>query len=381
MSNFTTFEQLIIQNTISAMKDLFEVDIQESQITLNEPPKDFDGETTLVLFPFVRFTKKSPEETGSIIGEYLQSKIPFIKTTIPVKGFLNIAFSDQYWISFFKDAAILPNFGKMEPKKEKILIEYSSPNTNKPLHLGHVRNNVLGYALAGLLKENGYDVSTACLVNDRGVHICKSMLAWQKYGNGETPQSSGLKGDKLVGKYYVIFDQQLKIQTNELLEKWAKNQFDRLAEVEIEKYNNLVLKKNSTDGEEKEKIEAAIVTLAKAETPLMIEVRQMLLDWENGDVAVMDLWKTMNGWVYEGFAVTYKALGVAFDKYYYESNTYLLGKNIVEEGLEKGVFFKKSDNSVWIDLTADGLDEKLVLRGDGTSVYITQDIGTADLKY
>ncbi|MBL0286082.1 MAG: arginine--tRNA ligase [Bacteroidetes bacterium] len=381
MSNFTTFEQLIIQNTISAMKDLFEVDIQESQITLNEPPKDFDGETTLVLFPFVRFTKKSPEETGSIIGEYLQSKIPFIKTTIPVKGFLNIAFSDQYWISFFKDAAILPNFGKMEPKKEKILIEYSSPNTNKPLHLGHVRNNVLGFALAGLLKENGYDVSTACLVNDRGVHICKSMLAWQKYGNGETPQSSGLKGDKLVGKYYVIFDQQLKIQTNEILEKWAKNQFDRLVEVEIEKYNNLVLKKNSTDGEEKEKIEAAIVTLAKAETPLMIEVRQMLLDWENGETAVIDLWKTMNGWVYEGFAVTYKALGVAFDKYYYESNTYLLGKNIVEEGLEKGVFFKKSDNSVWIDLTADGLDEKLVLRGDGTSVYITQDIGTADLKY
>lgn len=382
MSNFQGFEQLITENTVLALKELFNIDITPSQVTLNEPPKDFDGECTLVIFPFVRFTKKSPEETGQMIGNFLKEKIPFVRETTAVKGFLNIAFSDEYWMQFLTQEALLPDFGKPQPKAEKILIEYSSPNTNKPLHLGHVRNIVLGNALEGLLKEAGYDVSTCCLVNDRGIHICKSMLAWQLSGLNETPESSGLKGDKLVGKYYVEFDKLYNAQAKQCLENWQKGDFSGCSTAVQDKYLLLTGKlAASQDEDECKKLESAIKDLAKENTPIMAQAREMLLKWEAGDEATLSLWKTMNQWVYDGFAVTYKEMGVSFDKFYYESNTYLLGKDTIQKGLKEGIFYKKDDNSVWIDLTADGLDEKLVLRGDGTSVYITQDIGTANLKY
>lgn len=331
--------------TAEAVRDLYASEIAESQISIQDTRKEFEGHFTLVTFPIVRFSKKSPEQTGQEVGEYLKSKISYIVNFNTIKGFLNLVLDPSYWFERFKNEISRPDYGFFPLNGKRLMLEYSSPNTNKPLHLGHVRNNLLGYSVAEILKAYGYEVIKANLVNDRGIHICKSMLAWQLFGDNETPDTAGMKGDHLVGKYYVLFDKEYKKQIQELIDA------------------------GQTQDE------------AKKNAPLIVEAQQMLLKWEAGDAAVVNLWKMMNDWVYAGFEQTYKRLGVDFDKYYYESDTYLLGKNIIEEGLEKGVFYKKEDNSVWIDLTEDGLDEKLVLRGDGTSVYITQDLGTAQLKY
>ncbi|MET1054211.1 MAG: arginine--tRNA ligase [Pedobacter sp.] len=335
----------IITEVVKGLKQLYNQDVEESLISIQDTRKEFEGQATIVVFPFVRFSKKSPEQTANDLGEYLVANLEVVTAFNVVKGFLNLSITNSYWMELFQSELLTPDFGQIPSNGKKVMVEYSSPNTNKPLHLGHVRNNLLGYSVSELLKANGSEVYKVNLVNDRGIHICKSMLAWQKWGNEETPESSGLKGDHLVGKYYVIFDKEYK------------------KEIEALKLTG------QTEDE------------AKKNAPLIREAQAMLLAWENGDEAVISLWRTMNGWVYEGFAVTYKNLGVDFDKYYYESNTYLLGKDTVDEGLEKGVFFKKEDGSVWIDLTDDGLDQKLVLRADGTSVYITQDLGTAQMKY
>jgi arginyl-tRNA synthetase len=335
----------IVAGTIKAVKELYQQEIEESVINLQETRKEFEGQATIVVFPFVRLSKKSPEETANDIGNYLLQNVAEVEGFNVVKGFLNLVISEKYFIDLFNNTLLSDDFLKVKPRGEKVMVEYSSPNTNKPLHLGHVRNNLLGYSVSELLKADGYDVIKVNLVNDRGIHICKSMLAWQRWGNGETPESSGLKGDHLVGKYYVVFDKEYKKEIDAL----------------------------KAEGQTEEE--------AKKNAPLIKAAQQMLLAWEQGDEAVVSSWKTMNTWVYAGFDVTYNKMGVDFDKYYYESNTYLLGKDTVEEGLAKGVFFKKEDGSVWIDLTADGLDQKLVLRADGTSVYITQDLGTAQMKF
>lgn len=335
----------IVEATLKAVKSLYQTDITAADVTLQQTRKEFEGQVTIVTFPFVKFSRKSPEQTGTEIGAFIQNEIAVVSGFNVIKGFLNISITDAYWIEQLYQQISNADFGTFPANGQKVMVEYSSPNTNKPLHLGHIRNNLLGYAVAEILKANGYDVIKANLVNDRGIHICKSMLAWQKFGNGETPESTGLKGDHLVGKYYVVFDKEYKKQIDELK---AQGQSEDDA------------KKNAL---------------------LIIEAQQMLEKWEAGDKEVISLWETMNSWVYAGFAETYKKLGVDFDQYYYESKTYLLGKDSVDEGLEKGVFFKKEDGSVWIDLTAEGLDEKLVLRSNGTSVYITQDLGTAQLKY
>ena len=338
-------EHHIVAATINAVKELYQQEIPENQINLQETRAEFEGQLTIVVFPIVRFTKQSPEETANAIGNYLLSHLTEVIAFNVVKGFLNLSIADAYWINLFNEVLLADDFATIKPNGKKVMVEYSSPNTNKPLHLGHVRNNLLGYAVAELLKADGYEVFKVNLVNDRGIHICKSMLAWQIWGNGETPEGSGIKGDHLVGKYYVIFDKEYKKQIETLM----------------------------ADGQTEDE--------AKKNAPLIKQAQNMLLAWENGDEAVISLWEKMNGWVYDGFAVSYKNLGVDFDKYYYESNTYLLGKDTVDEGLAKGVFFKKEDGSVWIDLTSDGLDQKLVLRADGTSVYITQDLGTAQMKF
>lgn len=335
----------IIRETLKAIKELYNTEVLESDINLQQTRKEFEGHVTIVTFPFTRFSKKSPEQTGNELGQFLKEHVSDISAFNVIKGFLNISISDTYWFNIFKTTISANNFGTASPNNKKVMVEYSSPNTNKPLHLGHIRNNLLGYSLSEILAANGYEVIKANLVNDRGIHICKSMLAWSKFGNNETPESSGLKGDHLVGKYYVIFDKEFKKQIEELKAKGYPEDY------------------------------------AKKNSPLILEAQRMLQRWEAGDEEVIGLWRTMNDWVYKGFDITYKELGVSFDKYYYESNTYLLGKDTIQEGLGKGVFFKKPDGSVWIDLTADGLDEKLVLRADGTSVYITQDLGTAQLKY
>jgi arginyl-tRNA synthetase len=335
----------IVTATLNAIKQLYNEEVAESVINIQETRKEFEGQVTVLVFPFVKFSKKSPEETGTDIGNYLLQHVADVTAFNVVKGFLNLSIADSYWLNLFNNELLADDFGKVKPNGQKVMVEYSSPNTNKPLHLGHVRNNLLGYAVSELLKAAGFEVYKVNLVNDRGIHICKSMLAWQIWGNNESPESSGLKGDHLVGKYYVIFDKEYKKEIEALV----------------------------AGGQTEEE--------AKKNAPLIKQAQQMLLAWENGDDEVMSLWRKMNDWVYAGFNVTYKNLGVDFDKYYYESDTYLLGKGSVDEGLEKGVFFKKPDGSVWIDLTADGLDQKLVLRADGTSVYITQDLGTAQMKY
>lgn len=340
-----SIQHRLIEQTAHAVKALYQAEIPLSQLSLQETRKEFDGQITLVTFAITRFSKKSPEDTGTDIGNYLKTNISEIVDFNVIKGFLNISLSDKYWIDLVDQVMVAQDYGKHPANGKRLMVEYSSPNTNKPLHLGHVRNNLLGFSVAEILKASGFDVVKANLVNDRGIHICKSMLAWQQFGAGETPESSGLKGDHLVGKYYVIFDKEYKKEIEQL------------------------------------KLEGLSEEEAKKNAPLMKQAQLMLQQWEAGDPAVKNLWKTMNSWVYAGFELTYKQMGVDFDKYYYESDTYLLGKDIIQEGLDSGVFFKKEDNSVWIDLTAEGLDEKLVLRGDGTSVYITQDLGTAQLKY
>ena len=337
--------ETIISLTQQAIVALFNTEVPESSIALQDTRKEFVGEVTIVTFPFIKFSKKSPEETGAMIGEYLTANTELVTGYSTVKGFLNLSIASSYWLSSLAEINTTLHFGKGPTKNSKVMVEYSSPNTNKPLHLGHVRNNLLGYSVAELLKYAGYEVIKANLVNDRGIHICKSMLAWEKFGNGETPESTGMKGDHLVGKYYVEFDKAYKKEIEHLIAQGLTEE------------------------------------QAKKEAPMIKEAQEMLLKWEQKDEHVLKLWKMMNDWVYAGFAVTYKSMGVDFDQYYYESNTYNLGKDIIDEGLAKGVFFKKEDGSVWIDLTEDGLDQKLVLRGDGTSVYITQDIGTAQMKY
>ena len=340
------FEKELASITNEALKALFDFEPDESLLTYTQTRKEFDGDYTIVVFPFVRPSKKSPEETGRLIGEYLIKHASFISNYNVIKGFLNISISDEQWLKKVAVAFANPDYGFSKPDKSKpVIVEYASPNTNKPIHLGHLRNILLGYSVSLLLKATGRNIKRVSIINDRGVHICKSMLAWKKFGNGETPQSSGLKGDHLVGKYYVEFDKHYKQQVSELI----------------------------AAGIEKDKAEKS--------APLMQEVRQMMIEWELGNEEVRALWKMMNSWVYEGFDVTYNRLGVDFDKTYYESETYLLGKKIVEEGLSKGVFYKKADNSVWVNLTSDGLDEKIVQRSDGTSVYITQDLGTALLRH
>ncbi|MEO6303236.1 MAG: arginine--tRNA ligase [Bacteroidia bacterium] len=334
-------QKILLETVQQALSQIY--NINNPVITFQKTRKEFEGDFTLVTFPFIKEAKKSPEQMGQELGEYLVKNNPQVAGFNVVKGFLNISLTNKFWLSYFNS---VKNINTIGYKKEKssgktIMLEYSSPNTNKPLHLGHVRNNLLGFSVAQVLKANGHTVIKANIINDRGIHICKSMLAWQKFGNSETPESTGLKGDFFVGKYYVEFDKAYKKQIEELI----------------------------TQGKTKEE--------GEKNAPLILEAQQMLRKWEAGDKEVVDLWKTMNGWVYDGFAVTYKTLGVDFDKMYYESNTYLLGKEIIQEGIAKGVFYKKENGSVAIDLSAEGLDEKIVLRSDGTSVYITQDIGTA----
>lgn len=341
----TEIESKLTRGVLEAVKELYGAELPQNQLTFQETRKEFEGQRTLVTFPITRLSRKSPEETGTEIGAFLQERIPEIASFNVIKGFLNISFTEKYWIDLLTEDILADDFGRFADKGKKIMVEYSSPNTNKPLHLGHIRNNLLGYSVAEILKANGYEVIKANLVNDRGIHICKSMLAWQRWADGETPESSGLKGDHLVGKYYVVFDKAYKQEIDEL------------------------------------KAQGLSEEDAKRNAPLIKEAQAMLQRWEAGDTEVRKLWETMNGWVYRGFDETYSRLGVDFDKYYYESDTYLLGKDVIQEGLDAGVFFRKDDNSVWIDLTEDGLDEKLVLRGDGTAVYITQDLGTAQLKH
>lgn len=338
-------QEKIISTLQQAFKELFDHDLNTADLSLQPTRKEFEGTFTFVVFPFLKVTKQNPEASGSKLGEYLVANCEEVTAFNVVKGFLNLSVSESSWMNVFHNIYEKPNPAQLPVNGQKVMVEYSSPNTNKPLHLGHLRNNFLGFAVSQILEANGYEVIKANLVNDRGIHICKSMVAYKHFGNGETPASSGLKGDHLAGKYYVIFDKEYKKQISALKEQ----------------------------GQTEEE--------AKKNAPLILEAQEMLRLWEAGDEETVDLWNKMNTWVYEGFDMTYKKMGVSFDKFYYESNTYLLGKDIVTEGLEKGVFFKKENGSVWVDLTAEGLDEKLVLRGDGTSVYITQDLGTADLKY
>jgi len=334
-------QEILFEPIKNAVEKLFQITIEK--VEFQSTKKDFEGDITMVVFPLVKQIKGNPLEIGTKIGEYLVDNVAEVSKFNVVAGFLNLVISDQYYINYFNSIKNNNSFGFVTPTEgeKAVMVEYSSPNTNKPLHLGHIRNNLLGYSVAEIIKASGKKVYKTQIINDRGIHICKSMLAWQKFGNGQTPNSTGLKGDKLVGNFYVEFDKAYKIEIASLI----------------------------SQGKTEEE--------AKKQAPLILEAQQMLLDWENGKPEVIELWKTMNLWVYDGFAVTYKNLGVDFDSYYYESNTYLLGKDVVEEGLTRGVFFKKEDGSVWIDLTADGLDEKIVLRSDGTSVYMTQDIGTA----
>ena len=340
-----SIENVLSKLSLQAVKELFGFEAPASAIQIQKTDKKFEGDLTLVVFPFVKAARKSPEETGKTIGAYLQEHCADIIGFNTVKGFLNLSISDAYWLKYL-DTARREDPHKQPGEGKPIVIEYSSPNTNKPLHLGHIRNNLLGWSVAEILKANGFNVKKVNLVNDRGIHICKSMLAWLRWGDGETPQSSGMKGDHLVGKYYVIFSNHLKEETEKIL--------------------------SENPGMEKEE--------AERRTPLMQEAQQMLKKWEEGDKEIRDLWEKMNNWVYEGFDATYRRLGIDFDKIYYESNTYLLGKSMVQEGLEKGVLYKREDGSVWADLRDEGLDEKLLLRKDGTSVYMTQDLGTARLR-
>lgn len=340
-------EDKLVTSVISGLKALYGQDVPAAQVQLQKTKKEFEGHLTLVVFPFLKMSKKGPEQTAQEIGEYLKANEPAVAAFNVIKGFLNLTVASATWIELLNEIHTDAQYGIVSADENAplVMIEYSSPNTNKPLHLGHVRNNLLGNALANIVMANGNKVVKTNIVNDRGIHICKSMLAWQKYGKGETPESSGKKGDHLVGDYYVAFDKHYKAEVAELMEK----------------------------GMSKEEAEAA--------SPLMNEAREMLVKWEAGDPEVRALWQMMNNWVYAGFDETYRKMGVGFDKIYYESNTYLEGKEKVMEGLEKGFFFKKEDGSVWADLTAEGLDHKLLLRGDGTSVYMTQDIGTAKLRF
>ena len=349
-------ENQIASSVIASVKELYGQDVPMSMVQLQKTKSNFEGNLTLVVFPFLKMSRQKPEDTARAIGELLVRDCAAVAGFNVVKGFLNLNVAKEAWVELLNDIHADEKFGEKPVTEQSplVMIEYSSPNTNKPLHLGHVRNNLLGWSLAQIMEANGNKVVKTNIVNDRGIHICKSMLAWLKWGNGETPESSGKKGDHLIGDYYVAFDKHYRAEVAEL-----KNKF------------------MTDEGLDEE----AAVNKAKEEAPLMKEARQMLVKWEQGDEEVRALWKKMNNWVYAGFDETYKTLGVSFDKIYYESNTYLEGKTKVEEGLKKGLFFRKDDNSVWADLTKEGLDQKLLLRSDGTSVYMTQDIGTAEMRF
>lgn len=336
-----SLQQILLENTQKAIAEHYGQHIENIEIQLTR--KEFEGDYTLVLFPLLKLIKAKPEQIGEVLGSYLTKHVAEVTAYNVVKGFLNLSIADSYFLSFFGEIAAEERYGTTPVTSESpaMIVEYSSPNTNKPLHLGHIRNNLLGFAMAKILEGTGKRVYKTQIINDRGIHICKSMVAWQRFGKGETPERTGMKGDKLVGKYYVLFDKAYKEEIAQLI----------------------------AEGKSKE--------VAEREAPIFLEAQQMLRLWEQGDADTLALWKQMNQWVYDGFEVTYRNLGVSFDRNYYESETYLLGKDIVQRGLEQGVFYRKEDGSVWIDLTADGLDEKLVLRSDGTSVYITQDFGTA----
>ncbi|MEY8725495.1 arginine--tRNA ligase [Bacteroides xylanisolvens] len=348
-------EDKLVASVISGLKALYGQEVPEKMVQMQKTKKEFEGHLTLVVFPFLKMSRKGPEQTAQEIGEYLKANEPAVAAFNVIKGFLNLTIASATWIELLNEIQADEQYGLVKATETSplVMIEYSSPNTNKPLHLGHVRNNLLGNALANIVAANGNKVVKTNIVNDRGIHICKSMLAWKKYGNGETPETSGKKGDHLVGDYYVSFDKHYKAELAELMAGFTAQ--------------------GMSDDEAKAKAEAA--------SPLMQEAREMLVKWEANDPEVRGLWEMMNNWVYAGFDETYKKMGVSFDKIYYESNTYLEGKEKVMEGLEKGFFFKKEDGSVWADLTAEGLDHKLLLRGDGTSVYMTQDIGTAKLRF
>ena len=348
-------EDKLVASVISGLKALYGQEVPEKMVQMQKTKKEFEGHLTLVVFPFLKMSRKGPEQTAQEIGEYLKANEPAVAAFNVIKGFLNLTIASATWIELLNEIQADEQYGLVKATETSplVMIEYSSPNTNKPLHLGHVRNNLLGNALANIVAANGNKVVKTNIVNDRGIHICKSMLAWKKYGNGETPETSGKKGDHLVGDYYVSFDKHYKAELAELMAGFTAQ--------------------GMSEDEAKAKAEAA--------SPLMQEAREMLVKWEAGDPEVRGLWEMMNNWVYAGFDETYKKMGVSFDKIYYESNTYLEGKEKVMEGLEKGFFFKKEDGSVWADLTAEGLDHKLLLRGDGTSVYMTQDIGTAKLRF
>ena len=350
-----TIEQQIINAAQAAVKELYGQDVPEKMVQLQKTKKEFEGNLTLVVFPFLKISRKKPDETAREIGEYIKQNCEAIADFNAVGGFLNLVIDKKAWLALLNEMNQNEKFGE-KPVTEAsplVMIEYSSPNTNKPLHLGHVRNNLLGWSLAQIMEANGNRVVKTNIVNDRGIHICKSMLAWLKFGNGETPETSGKKGDHLIGDYYVAFDKHYRAEVAELKAKYV------------------------AEGMDEEQAEKK----AKEESPLIKEAHEMLVKWEQNDPEVRALWKKMNDWVYAGFDETYKALGVGFDKIYYESNTYLVGKKKVEEGLAKGLFFRKDDNSVWADLTDEGLDQKLLLRSDGTSVYMTQDIGTAEMRF
>ncbi|WP_143310301.1 arginine--tRNA ligase [Chitinophaga vietnamensis] len=378
--------QSIRTAAVAAIQSLYGQQVTEGDISINITKPEFEGEYTIVVFPFTKFSRQKPEETGQRIGDHLVAHHPeLIVRFNVVKGFLNLVINDAYWTQFVQQHYTNRNIGVQPANGKKVMVEYSSPNTNKPLHLGHLRNNFLGYSISEILKANGFEVIKANLVNDRGIHICKSMLAWQLFAHGDTPASTGIKGDHLVGDYYVKFESVVKEQAEPIIDRVLESDFRDFEGAETEKLEKLVnaLHKPEVkeDKEKAAKIMDDIKELSRNKTEIMQQAKIMLQQWEAGNPEVRELWATMNGWVYEGFNQTYKALGIDFDKMYYESETYLLGKDLVEDGLRKGVLFKKEDNSVWIDLTADGLDEKLLLRGDGTSVYMTQDLGTARLKY
>lgn len=339
-------EQLLLSRATAIIQQLYGTDISPQLIAIQKTRREFEGDYTLVVFPLLKYSKKSPEATAHEIGDAMAAQVEEVTAYNVIKGFLNLTVADSYWKDFYKNEKQNDLFGQHATKEEApVVIEFSSPNTNKPLHLGHVRNNLLGHSLANILQAAGRKVVRVNLVNDRGIHICKSMLAWKKWGNGETPESSGMKGDQLVGKYYVLFDRFYKAEIKELIQ-------------------------NGMDEE-----------LAEKEASLLMEAQEMLRQWEEQNPEIRQMWEEMNGWVYKGFDVTYNRLGISFDKIYYESDTYLLGRELVFEGLKKKVFYKKEDGSVWCDLTSEGLDEKLLLRADGTSVYITQDLGTAQLRH
>ena len=350
-----TIEQQIVATAIAAVKELYGQEVPEKLVQLQKTRSEFEGNLTLVVFPFLKISHKKPEDTAQDLGQYIKANCQAIADYNVVKGFLNLVIDKKAWLGLLNDMNANEKFGE-KPVTENsplVMIEYSSPNTNKPLHLGHVRNNLLGWSLAQIMEANGNKVVKTNIVNDRGIHICKSMLAWLKYGNGETPETSGKKGDHLIGGYYVAFDKHYREEVKTLKAQYMAEGMD----------------------------EEAAEKKAKEESPLIKEAHEMLVKWEQNDPEVRALWKKMNDWVYAGFDETYKALGVGFDKIYYESNTYLVGKKKVEEGLAKGLFFRKDDNSVWADLTDEGLDQKLLLRSDGTSVYMTQDIGTAEMRF